>query len=231
MLPQGLPQGAATGVGVLCHVFDGLPHGLLYALRRTQGADVGGEIQAGQCVVFGLVSGPVAAVVSFSHQIPPQRQTAQRTRPSKTRPSTPAVEHTVGPQNIVWFHGAPGVADGGLVILLAKVPGGASQLNAQGPGHRRFRLGGVGAGVVPPVPPPDAPSAFGVLPQQGRGQHQQQRGEPGREPVGRVIQLGGTVAEIEIAFVFIPYHTVHGVDGLIAQGQRGPAEEQIEQGR
>ena len=67
--------------------------------------------------------------------------------------------------------------------------------------------------------------------QHGRGQHQQQRGEPGREPVGRVIQLGGTAAKREITFVFVPYHTVHGVDGLIAQGQRGPAEEQIEQGR
>ena len=85
--------------------------------------------------------------------------------------------------------------------------------------------------MVAPVPPPDTPRPFGAVAGQGRRRAPQQTRQTAGQIVCRVVQLGGDAAEVEVLFVFVAQHAVHGVDGLVGQRQRCPADEHIQQRR
>ena len=78
--------------------------------------------------------------------------------------------------------------------------------------------------MLSPVPPPDAISRGRVLPQKECRRDQKQGRKARGKEICRVVQLRRNTAEVEVALVFVAHHTVHGVDGLIAQGKRRAAE-------
>ena len=80
------------------------------------------------------------------------------------------------------------------------------------------------------VTPPNAPRAPHALAAQPCAQDPQQRRQAAGQPVGNIIQMGGSAPEIQILFVFIAHHAVHGVDAFIAQRQRCAAQQHIQQG-
>ena len=141
------------------------------------------------------------------------------------------IHHPVGAADVLRLNGPQRVADGGFVIIFAKVAGGPRQLDAQSPGAGAFGLGAVGAGMVPAVPPPDLPRARSAVPGKRRRSGPEQPGDPAGQIVRRIIQFGGGAAEIKIFLVFVAEHAVHRVDGLVGQGQRGTAQQHIEQRR
>ena len=82
-----------------------------------------------------------------------------------------------------------------------------------------------------PVPPPDAPCTFGIVSGKGRSRHPQKGGKAAGDVVGHIVQLRGCAAKIKVLLVLVAQHTVHGVDGLVGQRQRCPADEHIQQRR
>ena len=85
--------------------------------------------------------------------------------------------------------------------------------------------------MVVPVPPPDAPCALGIVAGKGRSGHPQKGGNAAGDVVCKVVQLRGCAAKIKVLLVLVAQHAVHGVDGLVGQRQRCPADEHIQQRR
>ena len=133
--------------------------------------------------------------------------------------------------DILRLNGTHGIADGGLFVVFTKIIGRPGQLHIQCTGAGTFGLGTVGAGVVTPVPPPDAPRAAGVVSGQGSSGYPQQGGNAAGQVVRNIIQLCRCTAEIEILRVFVAHHAVHGVDGLVGQCQRSAAQQHVQQRR
>ena len=82
-----------------------------------------------------------------------------------------------------------------------------------------------------PVPPPDAPCTFGIVSGKGRSRHPQKGGKAAGDVICHIVQLCGCAAKIKVLLVLVAQHTVHGVDGLVGQRQRCPADEHIQQRR
>ena len=85
--------------------------------------------------------------------------------------------------------------------------------------------------MVAPVPPPDAPCALGIVSGKGRSRHPQKGGKAAGDVVGHIVQLRGCAAKVKILLVFVAQHAVHGIDSLVGQRQRCPADEHIQQRR
>ena len=81
------------------------------------------------------------------------------------------------------------------------------------------------------VPPPDLPRPSGAVAGQRGSGHPEQARQAAGDVVCHIVQLGGHTAKVEVFFVFVAQHTVHRVDGLVSEGQRGPADQHIEQRR
>ena len=85
--------------------------------------------------------------------------------------------------------------------------------------------------MIAAVPPPDTPRALGVIAGERRRHDPEQRRQTARDIVRHIVQLCRRTAKIEIFLVFVAQHTVHGVDGLVGQGQRRTAQQHIKQRR
>ena len=138
--------------------------------------------------------------------------------------------HPVGAGDILHLHQAQRIAQRGLFVQLAKVPGLAGQLNPQRTRTGGFRLGRVRAGMLAPIPTPDTPGVRRIVSgEKGRG-NPEQSGQPGGDVSGRIVQFCGGPTEVQVFVVFVAHHAVHGVDGLVGQTQRRAADEQVEHG-
>ena len=88
-------------------------------------------------------------------------------------------------------------------------------------------LGGIGAGVVKTVPEKDMHPFPPVHAQDSRRQYHQPGRKPGRKEVGQVVKLCRRPAKIQVRFVFVPHHGIHGVHGFVDPSKDGAAQGQI----
>ena len=84
--------------------------------------------------------------------------------------------------------------------------------------------------MIAPVPPPDLPGVFPVTSRQGAGENPQQGCYSGGQIVDHIVQLSRSPAKIQVLFIFISHHAIHGVDGFIGKSQRGTANQHIQHG-
>ena len=104
------------------------------------------------------------------------------------------------------------------------IPGVPRHPQTQKPRADGFGLGGIGAGMVVPVPLEDLPAVFEIQPQNPAGQQHGKTAETGRDIVEHIVQPGRDTADILIGHLHITQHGIHGVDSLIGKGQGRAAQ-------
>ncbi len=126
--------------------------------------------------------------------------------------------------------GAGGV-DPGLVDDALSVAGGAAEADSEGACVGGFGMAGVGALVREAPAEERAERGSCAAPDERRGGARDEGRDTGREPVGHVVGPGGYEAEVQVAFVSVAEHGVHGVDGAVGKGTPRPEERAPEQWR
>ena len=92
-------------------------------------------------------------------------------------------------------------------------------------------MGGVGALVILSVPLKDTPRVFSIKScGTGRQTHEYAR-QTGRDPVHHIVQLGRRPAKVAIPVILVPYHRIHGIDGLVEHSQGRPPQGQAQKRR